>query len=238
MRLGEIIVARRFNGPENSGNGGIVAGWVADYIEGPASVTLRAPIPLDVPLAVERDSHGVIRLEHDGALLIEARATTLDLAVPGPPSWQEALAFSANGGSFADNPFNSCVVCGRARIAGDGLRVWADRIPGTEKSVAAWLPDPRLAEEDGYLPLAYLWGALDCPGAFAVLAPDDERVAMTGRLEGHAFKRLRGGERAIVLGWAIGAQGRKLYSGTAVFNQAGELCAKARATWIVLKNPL
>ena len=238
MRMGEIVIARRFNGPANSGNGGIVAGRVAEFIDGPAEITLRAPVPLDVKLVVERDHHGVLRLEHEGTLLIEARATAFDLDVPAPPTWQEAERLSAHGGSFADSAFNTCVVCGRGRAAGEALRVWADRLPDRPQSFAAWIPDPRLADEDGFLPLAYLWGALDCPGAVAVLAADDERTVLTGRMAGHAIKRVRGGERCIVLGWMIGEQGRKLYSGTAVFNEAGEICAKAIVTWIVLKNPL
>lgn len=238
MRIGEIVIARRFNGPPNSGNGGIVAGRVAEFIDGPAEITLRAPVPLEVSLAVERDAQGNLRLEYDGTLLIEARATDLDLDVPPPPSWDEAVRLSANGGSFPGTDFDSCVVCGRDRKAGEALRVWAAPLPDRAQSIAAWVPDPRLADADGYLPLAYLWGALDCPGATAVLAADDGRTVLTGRMAGHAFKRVRGGEKCIVLGWTIGADGRKLYSGTAVFNEAGEICGKAMITWIVLKNPL
>ena len=42
------------------------------------------------------------------------------------------------------------------------------------------------------------------------------------------------GDRSIVIGWPLGEDGRKLYSGTALFSQDGELRAMARATWVRL----
>lgn len=50
-----LTVARRFNGPSSSGNGGVVAGMLADHLPAGASVevTLRRPPPLDEPMRVE-----------------------------------------------------------------------------------------------------------------------------------------------------------------------------------------
>ena len=39
--------AARFNGPADSGNGGYCAGVIAGFVDGPAEVSLRAPVPLD-----------------------------------------------------------------------------------------------------------------------------------------------------------------------------------------------
>ena len=38
-----------------------------------------------------------------------------------------------------------------------------------------------------------------------------------------------------VVGWKIGAEGRKLYSGTALYTESGRLCAIGHCTWILLK---
>jgi hypothetical protein len=38
----------------------------------------------------------------------------------------------------------------------------------------------------------------------------------------------------VVIGWPVGEDGRKLYSGTALFSEGGELRAFARATWVRL----
>jgi len=43
------------------------------------------------------------------------------------------------------------------------------------------------------------------------------------------------GEACTVIGWKIAADGRKHLAGTAIFDEDGELCARARATWIELK---
>jgi hypothetical protein len=44
------------------------------------------------------------------------------------------------------------------------------------------------------------------------------------------------GERCAVVGWRIGAEGRKLYSGTALYTEQGKLCGLATCTWILLKD--
>ena len=35
-----------------------------------------------------------------------------------------------------------------------------------------------------------------------------------------------------IIGWKIGVAGRKYLAGTAIFDEDGELCARARALWI------
>src|SRR5215218_4317713 len=52
-RVTEIVIDRRFRGPDQSGNGGYTCGLVAGAMDGPAAVTLRLPPPLEVPLRVE-----------------------------------------------------------------------------------------------------------------------------------------------------------------------------------------
>jgi hypothetical protein len=48
-------------------------------------------------------------------------------------------------------------------------------------------------------------------------------------------RRVRAGEPCTVIGWKIGSEGRRHVAGTALFDAAGELCARARATWVELK---
>ena len=56
----EVEIHRRFRGPPTSGNGGYVAGVVAEWIDRPARVDLLAPIPLEVPLHRRRDDAEVM----------------------------------------------------------------------------------------------------------------------------------------------------------------------------------
>ena len=50
---------------------------------------------------------------------------------------------------------------------------------------------------------------------------------MTYRLD----KPIYAGERYVVMGWALGREGRKSFCGTAVYDAEGEVCAAAAATW-------
>jgi hypothetical protein len=59
-------------------------------------------------------------------------------------------------------------------------------------------------------------------------------MMLLGEMQAHVDRRVRVGDPCIVIGWKLGAEGRKHYAGTAVFDQEGELLARARATWIEL----
>jgi hypothetical protein len=54
-------------------------------------------------------------------------------------------------------------------------------------------------------------------------------------LHAELLREARVGERYVVVGWKIGGEGRKLWSGSAVFDEDGNACASAWATWIELK---
>ena len=56
--------------------------------------------------------------------------------------------------------------------------------------------------------------------------------AVLGRLAARLVSPVRPGERCVVVGWPLGEDGRKLYSGTALYGEGGALKAFARATWI------
>jgi len=234
-----LTIARRFHGPKDSGNGGYVAGRLASLVKGPAEISLRAPPPLDRPLPLVRNGE-TIELRDGDTLLANVRPATLDLEVPALPAESLVAQAATRGGSDEQSDFHQCFVCGRGRAAGDGLRVWAGRVPGSDAdmgiAVARWTPDPALAGPDGWLPDEFLWGALDCPGATAVLREDDDRTVLTGRMTGKVERRLRAGEPATVLAWPISADGRKLTSGTAVMDAEGRVCARALTLWIVLKS--
>ena len=67
-----LTIPSRFNGPAGVGNGGYVCGRIAAYVDGPATVTLRRPPPLDTPMEVERDGDGSVRVRHGRTLIGEA----------------------------------------------------------------------------------------------------------------------------------------------------------------------
>lgn len=78
-----LTISARYCGPTHSVNGGYACGSIAAYADGPVTVKLRQPPPLDVPMIVERDSEGSLRVSHNGTLIAEATASP---AQPGGPS--------------------------------------------------------------------------------------------------------------------------------------------------------
>lgn len=103
-----IVLERRFNGPAATANGGYACGVVARHVDGPAHVSLRRPVPLGTPLALERhdDGHvvfgplashpgltGAVLLagpdvpQQDGAVAPEIAWAALDCPSYTPPLW-------------------------------------------------------------------------------------------------------------------------------------------------------
>jgi hypothetical protein len=163
-----ITIPFRFRGPPNSGNGGYVAGAIAERFAASAGadaaieVTLRAPIPLDTPMTLERPDADHLRMLLGETLIAEAARTTLKLDVPQPPSFAAALAARDASPSFYKgvNPFIPdgtgfhpvCACCGADTPVGEGLHVYAAPVPGFDGAAAAWRPHPALAGPDGRLP--------------------------------------------------------------------------------------
>ena len=238
-----IIIERRFNGPRLSGNGGYVGGLLANkHAEtfggnGAVEITLRAPIPVDRELSIAR-TDDVLLLRDGDTLVCEARAGSVDhLKPPPPPSdWNDVMRRGEQGGSPEDSEFHHCIVCGRSRAIGDGLRVFGTSGPQPGYSLSCYVPHANHADAEGRIRPEFVWGTLDCPGAFAVQDPDDFRPALTGRMTAKVLEPPRVGERCAVVGWRIGAEGRKLYSGTALYTEQGRLCALGACTWILLKS--
>jgi len=240
----EITIPRRFCGPPNSGNGGYSCGRLAAFVGPSAEITLRAPPPLDTPLQVQRHD-GTLRLTHGDQLIAEGRAADVHLAVPPPPSWDEAAAAGKGYNGMKEHAYDTCFVCGPRRGPSDGLRIFCG--PWKQGMVAGtWIPDATLDDGKGDVASEFLWSAIDCPGSWSVIGRHDAdapvkavpSTMLLGRLAGRIYRGLRIGDECTVLGWFLGADGRKYTVGTAIHTRAGERVAASRATWIALKPGL
>ena len=222
MRLGEtIVIERRFRGPAGSGNGGYTCGLVAPFVGADTvEVTLRLPPPLDTPLRVERDGDGVRVLDGE-TLVVDARPAELELDPPAAPSFADAERIVASHAPDPDHPFPGCFVCGPGREEGDGLRL--EPTPaGDGTVVATWRPREHAAP--------FVWAALDCPGAFAVDPGWSRGVSVLGRLTVRVLEHPAIGAECVVVGWPLGADERRLFAGTALW-EGDRLLALARAVW-------
>ena len=90
-----------------------------------------------------------------------------------------------------------------------------------------WVADVPLSDRDGKVLPEFISAALDCPGAFA--AREDMVPMLLGEFTAHIDRRVHVDEPCVVIGWKIQVQGRKYEVGTALFDEDGELCARAQA---------
>ena len=227
-----LVIPERFCGPDGIANGGYLAGRLAALIDGTAEVSLRRGTPLGRELRVDRVAKGVDLYDGE-ALLASARSSTLEIEAPAPVSIDEAEAAARAFPRKVGHPVPRCYVCGTERAAGDGLRILPGPVPGREQIYAApWTPDRSVADDDDTVLPEHHWGALDCNGGFAVNEPP-RGLALLGRIAAEIYRPVRVGEPLVVAGWPIGADGRKLRAGTAIYSATGEVCALARALWIL-----
>jgi hypothetical protein len=227
----EVQVHRRFRGPPASGNGGYVAGLVAEWIDGPAEVTLLAPIPLETPLHRRRDDAEVMLFDAaTNYVVARPLDAPLDVDPPSRPTEDELEAAAMSFPGPSGHPIPGCFVCGTERSAGDGLCIYPGESPHRDVAVAEWVPDKELADEHGHVSERFIWSVLDCPSYFGLCEP--RPLALLARLSASIERPVTPGEQLSITGWEISREGRKHHSATVIHDQAGEVVAVARALWI------
>jgi hypothetical protein len=242
-----IIINKRYCGPPNSGNGGYVCGRLARHIPGGAEVTLRAPPPLDKPLAVIATDDGLWELRNDATVVATGRTASVELSRLEKASFDEACAAELlTPIKPHEHMLPTCFVCGPARAQGDGLRIFAGPLVHQSRNASAvlaapWTPDPSLVAEDGLVATEFLWSALDCPTGYASSYDResgnfDRTPILLGRMSARIEARPRPGERCVITAWEVGRDGRKRAAEAAVYGEAGTLLAVARATWIAVER--
>ena len=95
-------------------------------------------------------------------------------------------------------------------------------------------PRPPCRRKAGFLALEITWSLLDCPGAWALERHHEQTGVVLGRMAARVLAPFPAGGSGVAVGWPLGREGRKLYSGTALFGLDGRLHGCARQTWIVL----
>lgn len=239
--MGEITISRRFCGPPDSGNGGYVSGLLARSVEGPATVVLRARIPLDVPLTATCEDGHVRLIGAEDILIGEARPSEpASLPIPpSPPSLAEAEAAGRRFPGLAEQFHPICFTCSPDRAEGDALRVFVGQVEGAPEGHVAgvWTPHAAFAESDGLVAPEHVWAALDCPGYFAWVVKLGRHGGLLGTMTGEVLRRPRAGERCIVTAWPLDREGRKELSGVALFSAEGELMARGHQIWISMVRP-
>lgn len=235
--MSTIVIAREFRGPPNSGNGGFVCGVLAKGVEGPARSVLRAPIPIDVDLTIEARDGGRVLLNADGAMIAQAAAAPdAELPVPPPPPSLDAARKAGAYREGVDRLFHrGCFTCGMDRTDARSLRLYCGPLEDAPAGHLAgvWRPDPIFADVQGTIPAEVVWAALDCSGHFAWCAKEGLHGGLLGTMTCEVLRLPKAGEDLIVTAWPLEREGRKQFSGTALFTAAGELLARSHHVWVI-----
>jgi hypothetical protein len=229
-----VCIAAFYHGPPDSGHGGYTSGLIAQLMPADTvEVTLRTPPPLDRPLTVQRDGEA-LRVTDGETLVAEAAPSDADVTANVPPavSYGDAVLASIDYPGFKSHLTPSCFVCGPSREPREGLRIFPGPVRGRDVVAAALVPEAHLAGEDQQVKPEFVWAALDCPSGWAVTEFVPGREALLGRLTARLVTPMIAGKRYSVMGWRLDTDGRKMRSGSALFDDAGRLCASARAIWI------
>jgi len=239
-----LTIANRYNGPPDSGNGGYVAGRLAEAALAAAGlsavgpdvpwveVTLRQPPPLGEPMTLEEIGDGVMTAAQGETLIASARVLAeAPVAAEAVPAVSPDLARQAEDAylGLTTHPFPTCWVCGPARPEHDGY----DLRPGLVddgRTACTWTVDSSAVGHKGQVGAAALWAALDCPGAWTALQGD--AVIVLGRIAAQVSAVPRVGDTCVVMGRLVGVDGRKSFTATTVYGPDSAVLAQALATWI------
>jgi len=171
---------------------------------------------------VRVDGDLAVLLDGD-AVVAEARAATLDVEAPEPVSVGAAEVAGSAGARIFEPEFRECFVCG-VRPGRDGLEIYVGPVEGREPLHAApWVVEESAPE--------VVWAAIDCPGAYAS-GMEGRGTVVLGRMTAQVHRVPEVGEMCVAAAWPLGEDGRKLFAGTALFAEDGELLALAKQVWI------
>ena len=213
-----VSIPRQLNGPLDSGQGGYSAGVVAAFVDGPAEVSLRRPVPLERALDVVRDDDGSVRLLDGDDLVAEGRPVGggRTSTCRRPSSVEEARDGDGPLPRSRDGPFSRCFVCGLARE--DSFGVFAGEVAGAPHHGVA-VDSARLGgRRRRARPARIRLGGARLPRVRSLRG--SRATCRWGCSPGFSVRidaPVTAGAEHVVIGWPIEIDGRKHHAGGAVF---------------------
>lgn len=227
-------IAARHAGFPGLALGAYAGGLLAAELGPSVQVRFRRPIPVDVPLVLARSTE-VATLALGDVVVAEARPSHVAVGEAPVVSVEAAREAGDRYIGHERHPYPSCFCCGPARGSGDGLRVFVGPVHGGRAVAGLWTAPRAFADARGRLPLEIAWSVIDCPGIWALIvdAPEDsDEQVVTGTLDVRVDHPLRSDTPYVVTAWPLGREGRRLYVGTTVSDDSGEVAVTAMQTCV------
>ncbi len=238
-----IRIERWFQGPTGSGQGGWTAQRFAERLDGPVTIALRAPVPLDADLHVVAASGDDDRWE-----LVTDGGTTVMVASPWTPTFAETTAVtvaeaadarSRFGEVVADHPVPHCFSCG---LQHDSMQVHAGPLADAtdDRFATDWAAPEWAGRPDGSVDDGVVWAAIDCCAAWWVGYSRAPRIALTAQYAVEILHPIDPGTTYALVGWsgdhAPEWDGRKRHAGSAAFSADGTCVARSVSFWIAVET--
>lgn len=237
MTPATIVVPQWYQGPTGSGQGGWTSQQLAAAIGEPVTVAIKAPVPLETPMAISAADDGwrLAPVDNPDHTVLYATTWQRDFATTTAVSIEDATSARARFPHAADaHPVPVCFSCG---LEPDSMHVHCGPLDddrwATDWTVPAWAVDP-----DGAVNEGALWAAIDCTQAIYAGCDGGLRNSVTAQLAVEVLRPLQPGATYALVAWhgtyERGWDGRKRGAGGAAFDADGDLVARSSSFWIAL----
>jgi hypothetical protein len=229
---GSITVDSRFCGIADRGQGGYLAGLVAEPGVDPVQVDFRNPIPLDVPLQVStRDDRTIV--SGGDKVIVESRAGVPPSRTPAFVPPDSATTARTLAETQIPNYVGSCFSCGTRP---DTLRVHAGPV-GDGRFATPYEPPEWVADSEGIVAAPFVWAPLDCASGWALAWHPPQPVAVTATYTVQVHEPVHADSQYIVVAdteaeW----RGRRRLAWSAMYTTSGRLVAHTESLWIRLRE--
>lgn len=230
-----IVIPAWAQGRAGRGQGGFSAHRFAAAVGEPVAIDLRAPIPLEAPLAVVSTAEGW-ELRHGEATIMRAASRPAGgLPDTEPVAIAEAAAAMAGfPGTGAEHEAAGCFSCGLGERT---MQVWPGPLAdGTGRTATRWTPPVWVDDGEGRVSDAMAWTALDCvQGFFVNFGAGPRRNSLTVRFEAEVYRPITVGADYAIVGFdgrGQGWDGRKRMAAANIFDAEGRLVASAASLWV------
>lgn len=242
-RSGPIRVGNWYQGPTGVGQGGWTAQRFVERTEGPVTVALRAPVPLETDLTVIRsnsdDSDGdweLVAPDHTTIMIANSWNPSFPHTDPVGPDRARA-ARDRFADTVTEHPVPYCFSCG---LQHDSMRVHAGPL-GDDRFATDWTVPAWAVRADGGVDAGVLWAALDCCAAWWVGYSRAPRTALTVQYAVEVLRLLEPAATYSLVAWAGDDDGewdgRKRRAASAAFADDGTCVARSVSMWVSVRRP-
>lgn len=227
-----------FQGPTGSGQGGWTAHRFTEQIDQPVSTAMRAPVPLDTDLRINRDGDEWSLVDESGAdpvTIMVARPWEPEFADTESVGVADARAARARFSQFVrEHPVPYCFSCG---VQHDSMNVHAGPL-GDGRFAADWRAPDWAIDSSGAVDLGALWAALDCAAAWYVSYSKEQRSPVTAQFAVEVTGPIEPDTTYSLVSWSGDRpaewDGRKRHGASVAFGPDGTCVARSVSFWIAL----